>query len=211
MNTDDLILKLYNNPSELEKMAQEKYETQKALNLLEKIANEASLDLSNMSEQEKLELYNFLSQELQAQEAGGGVQDPAALGGQEQLGQPNTQAQLGQTQPQIPAQPQVAQAVPQEQVPGVSEDFQQKVAENMYFSELFGKNAARHYFAEVQALQKQAAEEEVKDDKGEGGSPTFEAMAKERAMKMKGDSEKNAAFDTLLTKRAEELLASGKV
>lgn len=218
MTTDQLLEKLYQNPSELEKMAQERFAVQSALETLHKVANEASLDLSGMSQDEQVQLYNYLVGEIQAQEQAGAAEGQAAqVSGQ-------TQAPVGQvpTQPQVaqssvaPAQP-VAQAEPQ-----LTEEFQQKVAENMYFSELFGKNAARHYWNEVQALQKQAEdmgmgmmpmkgkgdEDKKEEDKG---SPTFEAMAKEKAMKMKEETEKSAAFDLALEKRARELLASGKV
>lgn len=218
MTTDQLLEKLYQNPSELEKMAQERFAVQSALETLHKVANEAALDLSGMSQDEQVQLYNYLVGEIQAQEQAGTAEGQAAqVSGQ-------TQAPVGQvpTQPQVaqssvaPAQP-VAQAEPQ-----LTEEFQQKVAENMYFSELFGKNAARHYWNEVQALQKQAEdmgmgmmpmkgkgdEDKKEEDKG---SPTFEAMAKEKAMKMKEETEKSAAFDLALEKRARELLASGKV
>lgn len=217
MTTDQLLEKLYQNPTELEKMAQERFAVQNALETLHKVANEAALDLSGMSQEEQLQLYNYLVGELQTQEQAG--QTEGQIPGQGQpsapVGQVATQPQVAQT-PVIPAQTQaVAQAEPQ-----LTEEFQQKVAENMYFSELFGKNAARHYWNEVQALQKQAEDMGMMPMKGKGdeekkeeseGSPTFEAMAKEKAMKMKEESEKCAAFDLALEKRARELLAAGKV
>ena len=221
MTTDQLLEKLYQNPSELEKMAQERFAVQSALETLHKVANEASLDLSGMSQDEQVQLYNYVVGERQAQEQAGTAEGQAAqVPGQTQapVGQVPTQLQVAQSSvaPAQTAQP-VAQAEPQ-----LTEEFQQKVAENMYFSELFGKNAARHYWNEVQALQKQAEdmgmgmmpmkgkgdEDKKEEDKG---SPTFEAMAKEKAMKMKEETEKSAAFDLALEKRARELLASGKV
>lgn len=219
MTTDQLLEKFYQNPSELEKMAQERFAVQSALETLHKVANEAALDLSGMSQDEQVQLYNYLVGEIQAQEQAGTAEGQAAqVPGQ-------TQAPVGQ----VPTQPQVAQssvapaqiAQPAVQAePQFTEEFQQKVAENMYFSELFGKNAARHYWNEVQALQKQAEDMGMMPMKGKGdenkkeedkGSPTFEAMAKEKAMKMKEETEKSAAFDLALEKRARELLASGKV
>ena len=215
MTTDQLLEKLYQNPSELEKMAQERFAVQSALETLHKVANEASLDLSGMSQDEQVQLYNYLVGELQAQEQAGTAEGQAAqVSGQ-------TQAPVGQvpTQPQV-AQSSVAPAQTAQAEPQLTEEFQQKVAENMYFSELFGKNAARHYWNEVQSLQKQAEDMGMMPMKGKGdgekkdeseGSPTFEAMAKEKAMKMKEETEKSAAFDLALEKRARELLASGKV
>lgn len=216
MTTDQLLEKLYQNPSELEKMAQERFAVQNALETLHKVANKASLDLSGMSQDEQLQLYNYLVGELQAQEQAGQTAGQLAQVPGQSVAPPTGQ---------VPAQPQVAQASTSAQIPSqvipqaepqLTEELQQKVAENMYFSELFGKNAARHYWAEVQALQKQAEDMGMMPMKGEGdkkdeGSPTFEAMAKEKAMKMKEEGEKSAAFDLALEKRARELLASGKV
>lgn len=201
MTTDDLLNKLYKDPTELEKMAQERFAVQNALATLDKVAEAAELDLSQMSPDEKIQLYNFLVQELAAQEQAE-TQTPAAAVPQAQV------------PAQTPSTPPVATPAGTNE-PQLSEEHQQKIAENLYFSEMFGKNAARHYWSELQTLQKMAeeeAKEEVKEDKpAEGTSPTFEAMAREKAMKMKEEQEKSAAFNALLTKRAQELLASGKV
>lgn len=210
MNTDQILAKLYQNPGELEKMAQERKAVQNALETLYKVANEASLDLSGMSPDEQVQLYNYLVTELQAQEQGGQAGIPGEVPGQVPAANPVMAPQAG-TQP---TQSSVPAVQPAEAAPQMTEEFQQKLAENMYFSELFGKNAARHYWTEVQSLQKLAeeeAEEKSKEAPKVEGSPTFEAMAKERAMKMREEHGKEAAFEMALQKRAEELLASGKV
>jgi hypothetical protein len=196
--TQELLEKLYNNPDELEKMAQEQQAVNDALEYLHKCAEEGGIDISQLSPEQQLELYNALVSEIQGE----------------------GQAEVAQEQPVDPAavaqpeQPAMQPAVAAPEMGGMTAEQQQKVAETMYFSEMFGKNAAHTYWKELQTLSKEAAEhcEPEKEEKKEHkGSPTFEAMAIAKAKKMKEEHSKTAAFEALLQHRAEELLASGQV
>ncbi len=183
MNTvDNILQKLYDDPAEVEKMAQEEfqkraqYEAQvNAILEFDKVAEEAQLDVSQMSDVEKLQLYVALSQQLAQMEGEQGVQG----GVQPQMAQPA----------QAPASAQAVAPVQTQapEVPGqASEEFQMKVAENLYFSDMFGKNAAHSFWNRLQDFQKSAEEghDEKPEDKKEDGSPAFEALAKERAAEM---------------------------
>ena len=197
--TQELLEKLYNNPDELEKMAQEQQAVNDALDYLHKCAEEGGIDISQLSPEQQLELYNALVSEIQGE------------------GQPEVAEGQPVASPAAPAAVSPEQPAMQTPAPEMSmtPEMQQKIAENMYFSEMFGKNAAHTYWRELQTLSKEAAEhcEPEKEEKGEKhkGSPTFEAMAMAKAKKMKEEHSKTAAFETLLQHRAEELLASGQV
>lgn len=136
--TQELLEKLYNNPDELEKMAQEQQAVNDALEYLHKCAEEGGIDISQLSPEQQLELYNALVSEIQGE----------------------GQAEVAQEQPVDPtavAQPAMQPAVAAPEMGGMTAEQQQKVAETMYFSEMFGKNAAHTYWKELQTLSKEAA------------------------------------------------------
>ena len=189
--------------SQLDKLAQEReFEKQALIEFYEKVAFEAGVqEQVPMTDEEKAELAAYLLSELQNSPAQEQVQEvPQGVPAQAPV-DPQV-AQLAQTQPaaQITQTPVAAEAP--------AEEFQQKVAETLYHSEMFGRNAARAYWDEMAKLAAEMSDEEESEDKS---SPAFEMMAKERASKMKEDMEKKAAYEEALNQRALELLQSGQV
>lgn len=207
--TAELINSLYTNKEELEKMAQFELEKRAAFGTLEKIANEAQLDLSQLNEDDKVNLWNYLINEMASEENQGqaeGVVDP--------------QSQTAQTTPTMQEQPGVA---PQGQSnefmnyvsadPQRAQDFYYKMAEAQITSDFWAENAASKFLDKVAFGMAKIAEameggEEVQEEVSEG---SFDALAKERAMAMRQEHEKKAAFEELLNQRALELLNEGKV
>lgn len=139
--TQELLEKLYNNPDELEKMAQEQQAVNDALDYLHKCAEEGGIDISQLSPEQQLELYNALVSEIQGE------------------GQPEVAEGQPVAPPAAPAAVSPEQPAMQAPAPEMSmtPEMQQKIAENMYFSEMFGKNAAHTYWKELQTLSKEAA------------------------------------------------------
>lgn len=211
--TEELINKYYNDKEELEKMAQFEMEKRAAFSTLEKIANEAQLDLSQLNEGDKINLWNYLISEMSKDEAAN-TADP--------------QAQVAQTTQPAVEQPAVNGQAPQAQPVGQqngfmdymmadpqrAQDFQYKMAEAQITSDFWAENAAEKFLNKVafgMAKIAEAMEGKEEPKKEEGHGSPFEALAKERAMKMKEEHEKKAAFDELLNQRALELLQEGKV
>lgn len=199
MTVDSILQKLYKDPAEVEKLAQEQLLVKEQVAYAEKVAEEAGYDISAMNDDQKLQLLTYLSQQLQALEAQ-----------QAQGEQPQTQAR-----PDVPQHAEQAQAVTQQQP--VSEDFQMKVAENMYFGEQFGEVAAYKFaqtvlpiLEEMRKLAEMFGEkkEEEKEDKKDKKESSFEALAKAKAEEIKKEAEtKKLAFDQLVEQRAREILA----
>jgi hypothetical protein len=199
MTVDSILQKLYKDPAEVEKLAQEQLLVKEQVAYAEKVAEEAGYDISAMNDDQKLQLLTYLSQQLQALEAQ-----------QAQGEQPQTQVR-----PDVPQHAEQAQAVTQQQP--VSEDFQMKVAENMYFGEQFGEVAAYKFaqtvlpiLEEMRKLAEMFGEkkEEEKEDKKDKKESSFEALAKAKAEEIKKEAEtKKLAFDQLVEQRAREILA----
>lgn len=148
--TQELLEKLYNNPDELEKMAQEQQAVNDALDYLHKCAEEGGIDISQLSPEQQLELYNALVSEIQ------GEGEPEVAEGQP-VASPAAPAAVSPEQPAMQAPAPEMSMTP---------EMQQKIAENMYFSEMFGKNAAHTYWRELQTLSKEAS---VTGNMGAGG------------------------------------------
>ena len=199
MTVDSILQKLYNNPAEVEKLAQEQLQVKEQVAYAEKVAEEAGYDISAMSDEQKLQLLSLLSDQLQSLEAGQTEQAQAQ-------GQPQLQAR-----PDVPQHAEQAQAVTQQQP--VSEEFQMKVAENMYFGEQFGEVAAYKFAQTVlpilEEMRKLAEAFEKKEDKKEDKKESsFEALAKSKAEEIKKEAQtKKLAFDQLVEQRAREILA----
>lgn len=213
MNTSELLDQVY-----IEKMAQYELEKEQALSTLEKVGDVAGADLSALSEQEKIELWNILMTQYQNPEV------QAQLNAQENQQAPVADAtQTSVDTSQAAPQADFAQYVMSD--PNRANEFQMKVAEIQTTSTMWASNASDIFteravdfipkMAEVVAelvLQKiaealEGAEKaEEKDDKKD----SFEALSQMRAAKMKEDMEKKAAFDALVEKRALEILQSNK-
>lgn len=199
MTVDSILQKLYNDPAEVEKLAQEQLQVKDQVAYAEKVAEEAGYDISAMSDEQKLQLLALLSDQLQSLEAG-----------QTEQAQAQEQPQL-QARPDVPQHAEQAQAVTQPQP--VSEEFQMKVAENMYFGEQFGEVAAYKFAQTVlpilEEMRKLAEAFEKKEDKKEDKKESsFEALAKSKAEEIKKEAQtKKLAFDQLVEQRAREILA----
>jgi hypothetical protein len=197
MTVDSILQKLFDNPDEVEKLAQEQLQVKEQVAYAEKVAEEAGYDISSMSDEQKLQLLALLSQQLESLEAG-----------QAEQAQPQAQAQA---RPDAVQHAEQAQAITQQQP--VSEEFQMKVAENMYFGEQFGEVAAYKFAQTVlpilEEMRKLAEAFEKKEDKKEDKKESsFEALAKSKAEEIKKEAQtKKLAFDQLVEQRAREILA----
>lgn len=202
MTVDSILQKLYNDPAEVEKLAQEQLQVKEQVAYAEKVAEEAGYDISAMSDEQKLQLLALLSEQLQSLEA----QQEQGVQAQGQ-----SQAQPAQARLDVPQHAEQAQAVAQQQP--VSEEFQMKVAENMYFGEQFGEVAAYKFAQTVlpilEEMRKLAEAFEKKEDKKEDKKESsFEALAKSKAEDIKKEAQtKKLAFDQLVEQRAREILA----
>jgi hypothetical protein len=200
MTVDSILQKLFDNPDEVEKLAQEQLQVKEQVAYAEKVAEEAGYDISSMSDEQKLQLLALLSQQLESLEAG--------QAGQAEQAQPQAQAQA---RPDAVQHAEQAQAITQQQP--VSEEFQMKVAENMYFGEQFGEVAAYKFAQTVlpilEEMRKLAEAFEKKEDKKEDKKESsFEALAKSKAEEIKKEAQtKKLAFDQLVEQRAREILA----
>jgi hypothetical protein len=197
MTVDSILQKLFDNPDEVEKLAQEQLQVKEQVAYAEKVAEEAGYDISSMSDEQKLQLLALLSQQLESLEAG-----------QAEQAQPQVQVQA---RPDAVQHAEQAQAITQQQP--VSEEFQMKVAENMYFGEQFGEVAAYKFAQTVlpilEEMRKLAEAFEKKEDKKEDKKESsFEALAKSKAEEIKKEAQtKKLAFDQLVEQRAREILA----
>lgn len=215
----ELINSMYNT-DELEKAAQLQSEFSEMDEVLAKVASEAGADLSGLSDSEKVELWNALVNEYNAQDSQGSQEGQTQQAGEAQYD--------GATAPGEQANPYLSFAMSS---PERAQDFQMKVAETLYTGNLFAESAAETFsgrmsenmskIAEemVEAIwaglqQKLAGEdkkEEKSEDKGEKKHEAFESLAREHAMKAKEDMKKEASFETAVALRAAEMILNGEV
>ncbi|TXG77372.1 hypothetical protein E6Q11_02830 [Candidatus Dojkabacteria bacterium] len=207
----ELINSIY-NIEELEKEAQLQNELSDMDELLAKVASEAGADLSDLSAAERVELYNDIISKYNAQEAQG-VQE----GQTQQAGEAQHD---GATAPGEQADPYLNFAMSS---PERAQDFQMKVAETIYTSNLWAANNAERtaeYMSKIaegmvdiiwSGLQQKMAGEDKKEEKDDKKHEAFEALAREHAMKAKEDMKKEASFDTAVALRAAEMILNGEV
>ncbi len=178
----------------------------KSVSILHKLANDVQTDISSLSPEEQEQLAALVLEEMgegQAQDQG-------------QFGQPPMQPQAPVPQQAIQAPGQMVQnpSTPAEELqpaPGVlggdPSVMQEKIAETIYLSDLFGKNAADKYWTRMQELQKMAEEQTVSSDIEQ----EFEQLAQQRAQEISQVPQEEAekvALQYLIEKRAQEILAS---
>jgi len=214
----ELINEMYNT-EELEKAAQYQQEFAEVEDVLDKVASLAGADLSGLNASDKLELWNALVNQYNAQEGQG-----EQLAQTQQAGESQEQSQVGATSPAQQVDPYVAYATSS---PEKAQDFQMKVAETIYTSNLWAANNAERtaeYMAKIaesmveviwSGLQQKLAgkdkEEEKNEDKKDEKHESFEALAKGHAMKVKEEMKKEASFDTAVALRAAEMILNGEV
>jgi len=215
----ELINSMYNT-DELEKAAQLQNEFSEMDEVLAKVASEAGADLSGLSDSEKVELWNALVTEYNAQDSQGSQEGQAQQAGEAQHD--------GATAPGEQDNPYLSFAMSS---PERAQDFQMKVAETLYTGNLFAESAAETFSGRMSESMSKIAEEMVEaiwaglqqklagedkkeeksEDKGEKKHEAFESLAREHAMKAKEDMKKEASFETAVALRAAEMILNGEV
>jgi len=211
----ELINSLYNT-EELEKEAQLQSEFSEMDEVLAKVASEAGADLSGLSDSEKVELWNALVTQYNTQESQGAQEGQTQQAGEAQ--------QDGATAPGEQADPYLNFAMSS---PERAQDFQMKVAETIYTSNLWAANNAERtaeYMSKIaegmvdiiwsglqQKLAGEGEKEEKHEEKSDKKHEAFEALAREHAMKAKEDMKKEASFETAVALRAAEMILNGEV
>lgn len=214
----ELINEVYNT-AELEKAARYQQELAEVEVALDKVASLAGADISALDPAEKIELWNDIVKQYNAQESQG-----EQLAQNQQAGEAQEQSQVGATSPAQQVDPYVAYATSS---PEKAQDFQMKVAETIYTSNLWAANNAERtaeYMAKIaesmveviwsglqQKLAGEDKEEENHEDKKDEKHESFEAIAKGHAMKVKEEMKKEASFETAVALRAAEMILNGEV
>lgn len=214
----ELINEVYNT-AELEKAARYQQEFAEVEDVLDKVASLAGADISALDPSEKIELWNDIVNQYNAQEGQG-----EQLAQNQQAGEAQEQSQVGATSPAQQVDPYFAYAT---STPEKAQDFQMKVAESIYTSNIWAANCAErtaeHNVKLAQdmvemiwtGLQQKLAgkdkEEEKSEDKSDKKHESFEAIAKGHAMKVKEEMKKEASFETAVALRAAEMILNGEV
>lgn len=177
----------------------------KTASKLDKLANDFNVDISRLSPEEREELAAHIMQEtgqsLDTQP------NPAD-------GQMSTPVQPGQEFAQNVAPP------VETGVPLSSPAMQEKIAETIYLSDLFGNNGAERFHARLQELNKMAEEqmiqEQVQMEDPELDPETgaeLEELAMQRAQELAQapvDEVEKVAIHLYIEKRAQEILAAAR-